>query len=613
MAAAIVELDALTDAVGATAQDHDLLAVAGAGFVFHVAHRRGFVGRIHIGGLRLKLGGAGVDALEDRVQVMGAAGVAHGLFGEAGQGRQTGVGKAHHLELAQAVQILGQAAVAHGVFGVHNLAQARQEPRVKGGGVLDFVVAQAVAHGLCDQAQPVGGLGADRLDHGRFLGRAGDLNLIQPGQAILHRGKRFLQRFVEAAANRHHLAHGFHRRGQFGFRAREFLEGKARDLGHDIVDGRLERGRRHLGDVVVEFVQRVTHGQLRRDLGNGEAGGLRGQRRGPRDARVHLDHDHAAVFRVHRPLHVRAAGFDADLAQDGNRAVPHALIFAVGQGQRRGDGDRIAGMHAHRIDVLDGADDDRVVGAVAHHLEFIFLPAQQRFIDQHLRHRRGLQPRAHDAFVIVAVIGHAAAGAAQGEGGADDRGQADLFQIGHGLGDARGDVIFAIRQLRRGDNGRARVFQPDAVHRLAEQLAVLGHLDGGALSADQLDPVAVQHAGICQGQRGVQPGLPAHGRQKRVGAFLGDDLFDHLGGDRLDIGGIGHFRVGHDRRRVRVYQNDPVTLFAQRLAGLSARVVEFAGLPDDDGTGADDQDGFNIGSFRHDGPSGLRQINRPGL
>ena len=42
--------------------------------------------------------------------------------------------------------------------------------------------------------------------------------------------------------------------------------------------------------------------------------------------------------------------------------VAHPLVFLVGQRQRRRDRDAVAGVHAHRIDVLDRADDDEVVG-----------------------------------------------------------------------------------------------------------------------------------------------------------------------------------------------------------------------------------------------------------
>ncbi len=54
-----------------------------------------------------------------------------------------------------------------------------------------------------------------------------------------------------------------------------------------------------------------------------------------------------------------------------------------------------------------------------------------------------------------------------------------------------------------------------------------------------------------------------------------------------------HLGVGHDRRRVRVDQDDPVALLLQRLARLGSGVIELAGLPDDDGAGADDQDAFD--------------------
>ena len=73
-------------------------------------------------------------------------------------------------------------------------------------------------------------------------------------------------------------------------------------------------------------------------------------------------------------------------------ARAHALIFLVGQRQRGRDGDGIAGVHAHRIDVLDGADDDGVVGAVAHDLHLEFLPAEHGFLDQHLVGGRGVEP-----------------------------------------------------------------------------------------------------------------------------------------------------------------------------------------------------------------------------
>ncbi len=148
-------------------------------------------------------------------------------------------------------------------------------------------------------------------------------------------------------------------------------------------------------------------------------------------------------------------------------------------------------------------------------------------------------------------------------------------------------------------DARAGAFKADAVHRVAEELAVFGHLDRFALGADHLDAEFFEHAHIGQRQRRVERGLPPHRRQQRVGPLLLDDLGDDFRRDRLDIGGVGQFRVGHDRGGVRVDQNDPVALVLQRLAGLRAGVIELASLTDDDRPGADDQDAVYVGAFGH--------------
>ena len=60
--------------------------------------------------------------------------------------------------------------------------------------------------------------------------------------------------------------------------AGELLERPPGHLGDDVVDGRLEAGRRLPGDVVGDLVERVADGELGGDLGDREPGGLRGQR-----------------------------------------------------------------------------------------------------------------------------------------------------------------------------------------------------------------------------------------------------------------------------------------------------------------------------------------------
>ena len=114
MAAAIVELDALADAVRAAAEN-DRSSRGRDGFASQTAPARpkpAFVGRIHVGGGRGELGGAGVDAL-DRPGCTSSAPAARRATSprsspaELGQPR---VGEAHRLQLREA---RGASAAAH--------------------------------------------------------------------------------------------------------------------------------------------------------------------------------------------------------------------------------------------------------------------------------------------------------------------------------------------------------------------------------------------------------------------------------------------------------------------------------------------------------------------
>ena len=90
MAAAIIEFDALPNAVGAAAKNDDLFFGGGLGFANRFIEQPGFIGRIHVRGRGRKFGRAGIDALVDRRDVEAAAmldgiGLAH--FRELGEAR----------------------------------------------------------------------------------------------------------------------------------------------------------------------------------------------------------------------------------------------------------------------------------------------------------------------------------------------------------------------------------------------------------------------------------------------------------------------------------------------------------------------------------------------
>ena len=291
--------------------------------------------------------------------------------------------------------------------------------------------------------------------------------------------------------------------------------------------------------------------------------------------------------RVDRELDVRPAGLDADLADDQPRGVAHPLVFLVAERQDRRHGDAVAGVHAHRIDVLDRADDDEVVGDVAHHLELEFLPADDRFLDEHLVHRAQLEPALGELAELLDVVGDAAADAAERERRPDDQREAE-----------RAREIDRLRQACAPGRSAARRGR-------STRIASLNSWRSSAILIASIDaPISLtlyfsRTPAFGEIDREVERGLAADGRQDRVGPLARDDRLEEVHRERLDVGAVGQLRVGHDRRRVAVDEHDLEPLGAQRLAGLRARVVELARLADDDRAGADHEHAFQVGSSRH--------------
>ena len=301
------------------------------------------------------------------------------------QFRQAAVREALALEEAHFVRAqVRELVTAHALLDQYQFLDLRQEPGVDRGLLEHFRHRHADAEGVAEEPDAVRSGLADLLDDLVAIGRV----LVQAVGANFEAAQRLLERLLEGAADRHDLAHRLHLRGQVVVGLRELLEREARNLGDDVVDRGLEaRRRRPARDLVAQFVERVADGKLGGDLGDREAGRLRRQRRRARHARVHLDHDHAAVAWIDRELHVRAAGIHADLAQDRDARVAHDLVFLVGQCLGRRDGDRVTRVDTHRVEVLDRAHDDAVVRLVADHFHFELFPANQRLLDQQFARR----------------------------------------------------------------------------------------------------------------------------------------------------------------------------------------------------------------------------------
>ena len=197
------------------------------------------------------------------------------------------------------------------------------------------------------------------------------------------------------------------------------------------------------------------------------------------------------------------------------------------------------------------------------------------------------------------VLADAAAGAAHGEGGPHDDRVADAVSAGQ-------RVLQRLHHLR-GDDGLVQL-----LHRLLEQLPVLGPVDGLGLAGQEPDAGAVQIAAAGQLHGQVQAHLAAQVGQHRVGLLDVQDPLHHLQGHGLDVDVVGHVGVGHDGGGVGVEQDrlDPLRL--EGPAGLGARIVELSCLADDDGPRADHQYLFDSGVLGHISAPPLRSLRWSG-
>ena len=158
------------------------------------------------------------------------------------------------------------------------------------------------------------------------------------------------------------------------------------------------------------------------------------------------------VVGMHGELHVGAARRDADRARGREGRVAELLVGEVGERLLRRDRPRVAGVDAHRVEVLDRADDDGVAARVAHHLELVLLPAGEVLLDEHLPDRARVDPARDRGPQLLGRVRDAAAAAAERERRPHDRrhGEVDV-----GRGARRSSAAPAGPRLD-GRRGRAR-------------------------------------------------------------------------------------------------------------------------------------------------------------
>ena len=177
--------------------------------------------------------------------------------------------------------------------------------------------------------------------------------------------------FFKGPADAHHFAGGLHLCRKRIVGIRKFIKRKTRELGHHVIQCRLE-GSRGIGDL--DLIQCHAHSDLCGNAGDRVAAGFRCQCRRPRYTRIYFDQIVLERVRIQRELHIAAA---LDLH----------MVFLVRQRLGRADDNGIAGMDPDRIQVFHITDGDGGVIMIPHHFIFDLFKAFDALFNQDLVHR----------------------------------------------------------------------------------------------------------------------------------------------------------------------------------------------------------------------------------
>ncbi len=209
-------------------------------------------------------------------------------------------------------------------------------------------------------------------------------------------------------------------------------------------------------------------------------------------------------------------------------------------------------MDPQGVEVFDGTDDDHIVGPIPHDLQLIFLPAQGGLFEHDLGDQAGVEACFGDLCQFLPIVGDTAARPAQGKGGADDDGKADLgsetVDIVHGPGEAAaGGTFRPIRSMALRNFSRSSALW--ITSREAPIISTPYRLStpASATATAVLRPVCP----------------PGWGEGRR--ALPGDDPGHCLRGDGFDIGPVRRLRVGHDGGRIGIDEDDLVAFLFRAL------------------------------------------------
>ena len=466
-------------------------------------------------------------------------------------------------------------------FGLNDVIERLEEVFGYLGDIVNFIDRHTAAEKLADTENGV------VLEHvnvfeylvGGHIGELGNLIMVSAG---FERADSFKEAFLKIGADAHNFARRLHLGAQGVGSGREFIERESRKLCNDVVESRLERS---VGVRDLDILESHTDSDLCGYACDGIAARLGSECTRAGNAGVNLDEVVLAGMGIERELNVTAA-FDLKLTDDFDCGiVEHLKVMVVKRHDRR-NYDRVACMNADGVNVFHAAYGDRVVVGVTHNLEFNLLIALNALFDKNLMNRRKLERVKTDFDQFLFVIGKAAAGTAESECGTENNGIADSLC---------GFLCFFDIIGNFGRNGGLA----DRLAKLLEELSVLCALDRFAAGTQKLNAAFAKNALLFKLHCEVKTGLTADTGNDCIGALVTENLCNIFKSQGFHINLIGDGGIGHNGSGVGVTENYLISLFLKSETRLSARIVEFGSLTDNDRARADDKNLFDVCTFCH--------------
>ena len=249
VAATVVELNSLPDAVRTAAQNHHLLAIR------WIRLALGFVAGIEIRREAFEFRRAGIHAIEHRRHTQLFALRANFQRGGAHRAAYPFVGDtvalgAEHGRLRNSLQLFA----FERYFQIDNLFQVLQKPRIDARHLADLFDGVTAFKGEADIVQAI------RIRRDQALRNQMIFKLLRSDWLSGFQAANSLpQRLFKRPSNGHHFAHGFHLRAQHRLCAGELLKLPTRDLRYHVIDGRLKARRSHSCDVVPDLIQTIAN------------------------------------------------------------------------------------------------------------------------------------------------------------------------------------------------------------------------------------------------------------------------------------------------------------------------------------------------------------------